>query len=371
MPVTGPSFFQTRRRLLTGILTLPLVTCGLRLNARGTESKQLSVIDRWHTGNHTLYPFLRQGDTLYLNGNSTLEAWDISTRQRRWSSKLLSSATYRPRCNSEFVVSCGRKQLSGFLRENGKLAWRYTPRSELGIPVITESHVYVGEGNILLAIEIVSGEIVWKFPILKNARIAYAPIEWNGVIYLGSGDGILYAIRAVNGELLWSIDREKDWQYLRQLHIDSGVLIAGGYHDELFGIDLDDGELQWRFNAGNFVNSHVVSKGMTYFWSPTGWIYALDSMVGEVIWRHRTNDFRRPANNSNWAPLMAELVTGESHLYALAMDNTLHVLDRETGDKTDEFFISEKVRPFICLGSNPGDLLFGSVIGDVLLANTV
>ena len=371
MPVTRMSHFYHRRRLVAGILTFPAILFSLRLNARGSERRPLPVIGRWHTGNHTLSPFTRKHKTVYINGNATLEAWDISTGQQWWSSSLPASANYRPRCSERHIVSCGRNQLSCFSRANGEPAWSYKPRGELGVPLVAGDHVYIGEGNILLAIEMASGEITWEFPIVKNARIAYAPIEWNGIIYLGSGDGILYAIQANSGELLWKTDREKDWQYLRQLHIENGVLVAGGYHDELFGIDLDDGDIRWRFNAGNFINSHLVSNGMTYFWSPTGWIYALDVMTGKVVWRHRTKDFRKSSGNPNWAPLMAEMVTDGLNLYALALDNILHTLDAKTGDKTDEFLISETVKPFVCLGSERGKLLFGSILGDILLTETI
>jgi len=370
MSVTKASHFYTRRRLVTGILALPAIPFSLGLNASGSERRTLPVIDRWHTGNHTLFPFNQEKNTLYINGNATLEAWDSAIGQQRWSSNLSASASFRPRCNARFVVSSGRRQLTGFFRENGKPVWSYKPRSQLGVPVIAGNRVYMGEGSRLLAIEIVTGEIAWEFLISGNARIAYAPIARNGVIYLGPGDGILYAIEAKSGELLWKIDREKDWQYLRQLHIEDDMLVAGGYHDELFGIDLTTAKLRWRFNAGNFVNSHLVSNGMTYFWSPTGWVYALDVMTGKVVWRHRTRDFRRPHRDPAWAPLMAELITDGSSLYALAMDNVLHILDRETGEKTDEFLVPEPVRPFICLGPESGKLLFGSVQGDVLLTKT-
>jgi len=368
--VTKACRFYTRRRLVTGLLALPAIPFSLGLSASGSQRRALPVINRWHTGNHTLFPFTREMNTLYINGNATLQAWDISTGQQRWSANLSASANFRPRCSARFVVSSGRRQLTGFFRGNGAPVWSYKPRSQLGVPMIEGSRVYMGEGNRLLAIEIATGEIAWEFPILENARIAYAPIARNGVVYLGSGDGILYAIQAENGELLWKIDREKDWQYLRQLHIEGDVLVAGGYHDELFGIDLSAGELRWRFKAGNFVNSHLVSNGMTYFWSPTGWIYALDVMTGKVVWRHRTKNYQQPSGNSNWAPLMAELITDGARLYALAMDNKLHILDRETGDKSDEFQITEPVRPFMCLGLEPGELLFGSVQGEILLTKT-
>ena len=115
--------------------------------------------------------------------------------------------------------------------------------------------------------------------------------------------------------------------------IHNDILVAGGYHDELFGINLGDGAIVWRFNAGNFINSQLVADGKVYFWSPTGWIYALDANSGVVLWRHKTIDYMDKSRPQNWASVMAELVAHDRHLYILAMDHVLHVLDLNTGDE--------------------------------------
>ncbi len=63
------------------------------------------------------------------------------------------------------------------------------------------------------------------------------------------------------------------------------------YKEQLYGLDLRDGRERWVFNAGNFINSHHVADGTAYLWSPTGWVYAIDTASGQVRWRHRTTDF--------------------------------------------------------------------------------
>ncbi|MCP3666563.1 MAG: PQQ-like beta-propeller repeat protein [Gammaproteobacteria bacterium] len=124
--------------------------------------------------------------------------------------------------------------------------------------MVSDGRIFIGEKSSLLALDLATDHERWSYPVSGNARIAYAPIESDGVLYFGPGDGTLCAIKKDDGTLLWRIDREKDWQYLRQLHISDGILVAGGYHDELFGIRLSDGALIWRFYAGNFINSPML-----------------------------------------------------------------------------------------------------------------
>ncbi len=183
---------------------------------------------------------------------------------------------------------------------------------------------------------------------------------------LGPGDGLLYAFSASDGRIIWKVDHESDWQYLRQLHLSGEILVAGGYHDEIFGIRVRDGKIIWRFNSGNFINSHLVTKGKAYFWSPTGWIYALDALNGSVVWKHRTTDFQKRSRKRNWAPIMAELVADDKRLFILAMNNVIHVLDLESGDKLDKIKLSEAVRPFIRLEESAARFLVGSKKGEIL-----
>ncbi|MES9874077.1 MAG: PQQ-binding-like beta-propeller repeat protein [Candidatus Sedimenticola sp. 20ELBAFRAG] len=356
----------SRRRLLSALLLLPAAPLAF---AEGAGRSGLSIVGRWPTGNQVLAPFTLQKGRLYLNGDATLESWDVAAGERLWHKPLPDSAVFRPRISGDTLISCGRSHLACFRAGDGEQLWSYQPEFQLGVPVVSDQSVFLGEGNRLLALDIATGKIQWSFPINPKARIAYAPVVSDGVVYLGPGDGLLYAIRASDGQLLWQVDREQDWQYLRQLQVSNGVLVAGGYHDELFGLDPSSGRQFWRFNAGNFINSQHVSGDRVYFWSPTGWIYALSVTTGNMVWRHRTNDFVRNSAKTNWAPIMAELISDEQKLYVLAMDDVLHILDTQTGKKLGEFDVPVNVRPFLTLGPKEGDLIFGSATADILVAH--
>lgn len=165
------------------------------------------------------------------------------------------------------------------------------------------------------------------------------------------------------------MNRIDEWQYLRQLHVDGSSLIAGSYKEKLHGLDLANGQQTWEFSAGNFINSHHVATGLAFLWSPTGWIFAIDTATGKTRWRHRTTDYRD--SQRNWGALMAELTSDASSVYALDLNHVLHVLAREDGHSRGDFKLPEPVRPFVTLidenrllcASNSGDLLLMRIPG--------
>jgi outer membrane protein assembly factor BamB len=106
------------------------------------------------------------------------------------------------------------------------------------------------------------------------------------------------------------------------------------------------------------------SGDTAYLWSPTGWIFAIDATSGALRWRHRTTDYGRRAGN--WAPVMAELVSEQRRIYALAMDDVLHVLDTASGKEIYRLTLPERVRPSVLPIPGHG-LAFAAAQGDALL----
>ncbi len=357
----GPAF--SRRKLLAGIaagglaVSIPCGTLG---------SEEFRILQRWQTGNRKLFPFLLSGQTLFLNGDTTLEAWDLVHGRQNWSSPLVAPAAFRPRLDGKWLLSAGRTHLAVHQALDGRRHWESSSAKGLGVPLLHHGRLYVGEGHRLVARELATGKQLWSYPTQSGSRIAYAPIVHGKSLLLGPGDGRLYALDVSDGRLLWHIDREHDWQYLRQLHLSGNVLVAGGYHDELFGIHADSGEILWRFDAGNFVNSHIVNAGLVCFWSPTGWIYALDARNGIIRWRHRTTNYSRSSGTANWAPIAAELQIRGKKLFALTMNHVLHILDIRSGNEVARHSLPVTVRNFVSPEPRGSGLFFGSEAGEIL-----
>lgn len=319
-----------------------------------------TITAKWQTANTMLRPFTCTSEHIYVTGDKTAELW-TTTGERLWQTELPFITHFRPRSDGNVVVAGGRKGMAVLDAKTGALLWTHQvgEKEELSVPLLAAGRVIVGQDSWLKAFDERSGEEQWEFEITVPRRIAYPPIAYDDKwVIVGPGDGNLYAVDVADGSLVWKNDTgKKQWQYLRQLYITKDGdgrdwLIAGGYKDDVYGIDLTDGTPHWRMYAGNFINSHMVVDGETYFWSPTGWIYSLNVENGNVFWRHLTDDHRPSSGYKKWGHFMAELVADDKMVYALDMKHTLHLLDRANGDEVKSYQLPFPARFFMC---TPGD----------------
>lgn len=324
------------------------------------------VLRRWPTGNARLAPPARAEGLVLFAGDQGIGVIQPDRDAALWSAPhgLAGAAVFRPRATGASLICGGPKGIACWGLSGGERRWGYRPLVQAGVPLVSVGRTYVGDGHEVVALDNQTGDPVWRFAATADTLVSYAPAISGDTLLVGPGDGRLYALGAEQGALRWTLDLSAQWQYLRQLHLSGDVLVAGGYTERLYGIAVEDGAVLWSFNAGNFINSHCVSGDTAYLWSPTGWVYAIDTATGQARWRHRTTDYTDAA--ANWAAVMAELVVEDRRLYALAMDGVLHVLDTETGESCGHQTLPEPVRPAVLPIPDLG-LMFATLQGDLIL----
>jgi hypothetical protein len=371
---------QTRRQLQLSTATHPLtrrhLLCALASGlpalalpaaawaTQGVPGPQ--VARRWDSGNTLLAPLTAHGADVLFAGNHGLGRIDPAQALPVWHTAhgLSREAVFRPRVAGELVLCGGLDAIGAWHLARGDRRWIYLAQTQLGVPWATPEHTYVGDGHHMLCLDNASGTVRWRFAGTPDTLTAYAPTLSQNTLLFAPGNGLLYALDAGQGELQWQLDRSHEWQYLRQLHVSGEVLVAGSYKELLYGISVHDGRVLWTFNAGNFINSHHVAGDTAYLWSPTGWVYAIDIQNGSVRWRHRTTNYRSAL--ANWGPLMAELVTDKAYLYALDMNQVLHVLDRQSGEEVQRLVMPQSMRPTVVPFAGRQAML-ASDAGEVLL----
>jgi hypothetical protein len=70
-------------------------------------------------------------------------------------------------------------------------------------PIVLGQLVLVGSSfdDSLTAYDTRTGKEVWRF--FANGPIRFAPVAWEGKVYVASDDGYLYCLSAAEGQLLW------------------------------------------------------------------------------------------------------------------------------------------------------------------------
>jgi outer membrane protein assembly factor BamB len=166
-----------------------------------------------------------------------------------------------------------------------QLAWQITVGPGMSRPVVADGRAYMVDGSgKTLAVDVLSGEIVWESQI--------ASLEWedtglaydDGSLFLASYDGTVYALDAKNGQVLWN--------YSTNSQINSSPVVfmttvfVGTWHGQLLALDAKTGTLLWSFDAGSVFKSDVAAKGnMVYAVSRYGVLFALEAPSGREVWR--------------------------------------------------------------------------------------
>jgi outer membrane protein assembly factor BamB len=332
----------TRRVMLSGIVA------GLGFRPARPWAQEpaqvLPVLARRSTANTRLAPLTGAGDRLLFCGDQSLGVLAAADLSVQWQAPLGldTPADFRPRLGDGVVVCGGRSWLAGHDLASGRRLWLYPATIQTGVPLVSASQVFFGDGHRITALDLRTGAVLWRFDGVPDTLASYAPAASDDTVFCGPGDGRLYALDRKDGRLRWSRDGREDWQYLRQISVEGDLVVAGTYKETLVGLTVQEGATRWSFNAGNFINSQLVRDGVAYLWSPTGWIYAISTRSGAVLWRYQTTDFDGTAGN--WGSILAELATQGDQLCVLDMQDVLHLLDRATGQVHRAVSVPDRIR---------------------------
>lgn len=348
-------------KLTAGGLVLPAVPAFARAAAPVTD---LETLHLWETGNTRLSPLAAEGRRIAFCGDVSFGIVTPGEATPLWRRDALEGGgVFSPRFAGAALVITNPKRMTACDPQTGATLWSYYARIQIGVPFIDDGRIHFGDGHEIVSLDLASGKEIWRHAGVPDTLASYAPVTSGGFVLAGPGDGRLYALDRETGAVAWQVDRSGEWQYLRQLRVHEGILVAGSYKEKLFGIATADGAPLWEFNAGNFINSHHVAEGTAYLWSPTGWIYAINAETGAVRWRSLTTDYDE--TESNWGPLMAELVVSGGLLHALDMKDTLHLLDVADGTQTRRIHLPEPIRHAVLPVPGAG-IAFPTMSGKVL-----
>src|SRR6266567_2726297 len=114
----------------------------------------------------------------------------------------------------------------------------------------------------------------WKAP--TRAGIDSSPAVANGVVYIGSDDGVLHTYNVSTGTSLWALPAGGTGGQIRSSPaVDNGVVYVGSDDGKLYAFDATTGRLLWFASTGKSIRSSpTVANGKVYIGSEDHKLYA-------------------------------------------------------------------------------------------------
>ncbi len=189
---------------------------------------------------------------------------------------------------------------------------------------------YEGAGRVV-ALDITQEYVhaIWQLMIPKGG-LASTPALFEGVLYIGGGDGNVYAVAPKNREALWPL---KDSAFKTEGPIiadlaadDSGVYVAST-DSRMYCLNRGTGRLKWQFYGGVPLTAEPVLTSTQVFLPVAG--------SGIAALAKGDGDFNR---KPLWvAEGMAQfLADDEKFVYLRGKNNVIVAFDKQTGERKFE-----------------------------------
>jgi outer membrane protein assembly factor BamB len=190
--------------------------------------------------------------------------------------------------------------------------------------------VFIGScSGVFYALDKETGGVRWSYDTAEDgdpAQFHGDPLVTEDLVVTGSDRSTrtyTYAFRRQTGKLVWKQDKAAFETDL--LRVGSAV-VGRRWNGDLLAVALDDGEVQWKITPLEYVysfredDSPIVKDNVVYFGGVDGYLYAIDGLEGQTIWK------RDLGNRITTTP-----VTDGRYVYAGVADNTLYRLATRDG----------------------------------------
>lgn len=185
-------------------------------------------------------------------------------------------------------------------------------------PVEANGVVYVGAGFTVYALNATTGASLWQY---STGSFVGGPAVAGGLIFVSSADHNVYALRAGTGDLLWTYETVEGIVPTTPT-VANGIVYVGSWDKNVYALNAATGALVWMFTASNSVFSiPTVANGVVYFGSYDNNIYALNASTGNLIWQHAAGAFGLDSTPT--------VVNGI--LYVGAWDKNIYALNSRNG----------------------------------------
>ncbi|MBN2677528.1 MAG: PQQ-binding-like beta-propeller repeat protein [Anaerolineaceae bacterium] len=181
---------------------------------------------------------------------------------------------------------------------------------------------YLSNGNLVYAVQLNNGTMLWSYPQEKSRIMYYAPpvFSHDGQVIVGDYSNTLYSINPKSGTTNWKFTQASG-RYVGGVLVTDDAIYAPNADFSVYALDLAGG-LKWKHTTGQAVWARPAVDGdVVYVNSLDHFTYALDADDGALIWK---TDLQGPTVSSP--------VPGNGKIFTGMLDNGLVAMDAASGD---------------------------------------
>jgi outer membrane protein assembly factor BamB len=182
--------------------------------------------------------------------------------------------------------------------------------------------------NVILA-DSRTGAGIWQFN--SGGNLAGEPILAGAKVFAARQSGIVYCFSTGNSTPLWQKDMGTNLRGTPGLG--NETVYVGTTDNKLLALSTSDGTLQWSYQAGEsenrayqFFTSALETGDRIYVGAASGYLYCLDKINGNLLWKHPLSDWIRSR----------PLVFGDT-VYVATLDSKLYAL-KDEGSSASELW---------------------------------
>jgi len=246
-------------------------------------------------------------------GNQTLHHYNIRTGKLLWSIDGGDIATEPIVTDSAIFIAALYRHVDAYRRADGQRLWQYrAPASIHSSPALAQGVLVVGtDDGMLVALEARTGVKKWELQI--GSGIYASPIIRQQTIFVGTLDQEFLAIDLMSGEVRWRVP--VGGKVVHGAAADDSLVVLGANDGHVTAVDAATGAVRWGFRAESVIGtSPIIAGDQVYFGSLDHSLYCLDILDGKLLWQRKLEG-RVRTNPIVW----------DNYLVAACEDNLLYI----------------------------------------------
>jgi outer membrane protein assembly factor BamB len=168
----------------------------------------------------------------------------------------------------------------------GRVQWKWEGGDPIRTrPLVIGEMIIIGQESGYVIATDLAGKILWRFRAKR--AVSSSPIEYDGLVFFGSGDWQLYALDMAHGWKVWEFRTNKP--IISSPAVGDGKVFVGSVDGCMYAVDASGGRERWRFQTGGQITSSpAYANDAVYFGGIDGKIYSLDANTGAQRWVFQT-----------------------------------------------------------------------------------